>query len=107
MRYHRAHKVYSCSDGFCGAYDCVRCRGEAAYHCEDDEDDEDREEETSRSRIVTARKARFVGMPKHEIRPGDRVRVTSGFTYKVGGPRLRYFRRRARVAKGPAWTEES
>jgi hypothetical protein len=89
---HNAHEV-----GCRGPYSEWQCGG--CY-----EDEHGREEETSSSKVVTARKARFVGKA-YEIRPGDRVKVTSGFRYMVGGPRTGYFRYRTRVTKGPAWTE--
>lgn len=86
--------------GPCGATDCESC-----YPGGSDED-EDREETMTTSKVVTARKARFVGKP-NEIRPGDRVRVTSGFTYKSGGERTGYLRKSyQRLSKGPAWTVE-
>jgi len=51
---------------------------------------------------VIARKGRFEGT-RREIKPGDKVTVTSGFTYEKGGPRTGYFRHYVRVGKGPAW----
>jgi len=74
---------------------CDRCE-------ESEEESEDSERESSTTKVVTARKARHVGTSQ-EIRPGDRVRVTSGFYYEVDGPRLGYFRRYQRLTKGPRW----
>lgn len=83
---------------------CDRCgtryhASEGGCECEDEEE----EESVFTTKIVTARKARFVGRPG-EIRKGDTVKVTSGFTYKVGGPRTGYFvPSYTRMVKGPAW----
>lgn len=87
--------------GPCGATDCDSCYPGGGY---DSDDAEPEEQEKVVSKVVTARKARFVGM-FGEIRPGDKVRVTSGFTYQPNGPRTGYFRRYSRVTKGPAWSE--
>jgi hypothetical protein len=97
------HRGYNCGgwasfDGPCGALDCVSCHPEGMG-----EDEEREEESTPKVRTVTARKARYVGKP-NEIRPGDRVRETSWYTYIVGGARTGYFHEYKRLAKGPAWT---
>ncbi len=95
----RQRNRYRCSDGYCGATDCSRCYPGGC-------DDEAREEDTTTSKVVTARKARYAGTAS-EIRPGDRVRVTTGFSYVVGGPRLKYNPRTyRRVSCGPNWTAE-
>lgn len=86
--------------GPCGATDCDSCYPGGGYGS----DEEPEEQEKVVSKLVIARKARFVGLPS-EIRPGDKVRVTSGFTYTSNGPRTGYFRRYVRVSKGPAWAE--
>jgi hypothetical protein len=94
---------YSCGDGMCGALDCYRCRGAAAL----DFMEEDRDKEAIFTKDVVARKARHVGNPWHEIRPGDLVRVISGFYYKEGGPRTGYMDKEYhRLKKGPAWEDE-
>ena len=82
MSYYRSYRSYSCSDGFCGATDCTRCYGPSAGSDDDEED----VEETSTTQYRIARKAR----PRCGIRPGDLIRVTTGFTYEKGGPRLGY-----------------
>lgn len=81
----------------CGAYDCERCRPGC-----NDREDEPVEGTVETSKAVTARKARYTGKAA-EIRPGDRVQVTNGFTYEVNGPRTGYYRTYKRVARGPAW----
>jgi hypothetical protein len=83
------------------------CRGTAGLidppeYDDEVEEDEETTGETSIVTTVTARKSLYVGA-SCEIRPGDRVRVTTGFTYEKGGPRTGYFRQSYRVAKGPAW----
>lgn len=84
--------------GHCGATDCETC-----YPGGSDREDEDREEEVVISKTRTARKARYIGTSL-EIRPGDTVRVVSGFSYKPGGPRTAYLPKSyTRIAKGPAW----
>lgn len=89
---------YASYTGHCGATDCETCYPGG---CSEDEDEQ--EQESTTHRVVTARKARFVG-DWREIRVGDKVQVTSGFTYKVGGERLGYLPKRyVRVAKGPGW----
>lgn len=90
-------------NGPCGATDCILCgsgySGEAY-------DAEDQEEEATSCRVVTACKARFIGKSS-EIKPGDRVQVTGGFTYTRGGARTGYLRKSyRRVSKGPAWSVE-
>ena len=93
---------YASYTGHCGATDCDTCYPGGCG------DDEQEVQETTTSKVVTARKARpgKGGVP--EIRVGDKVRVTSGFTYKPGGERLGYLPKRyTRVAKGPAWDEAS
>ncbi len=85
MSYYRSYRSYSCSDGFCGATDCTRCYGPSAGSGDFDDDEED-VEETSTAQYRIARKAR----PGYGIRPGDLIRVTTGFTYEKGGPRLGY-----------------
>ena len=66
------------------------------------------ERETSTSKVVTARKFRKGGIiaERNEIRVGDRVKVTSGFSYEPDGPRTGYFRSYRRISKGPAWATE-
>ena len=70
-------------------------------------EDYEREPECSRllEKVVTARKARNVRAVQspEEIRPGDRVRITSYFTFRPNGPRLRYFHLYERISKGPNW----
>lgn len=95
----RRRRMYNCGGpgsyhGPCGAPDCSSCRNGTM-------DDEPDEEEVASSRVVVARKARRCWWG--EIRPGDTVRVTTGFTYIPGGKRTGYFKRFYRVAKGPAW----
>lgn len=86
-------------NGPCGAYDCASCYPGGCGS----ENTEPEEQETRTSRTVTARKARYVGTSR-EIRPGDKVRVTSGFTYEPNGRRTGYLPKRyQRIAKGPAW----
>jgi hypothetical protein len=65
-------------------------------------DDRPEVEKTYNCKMVTARKARWVGCDD-EIKPGDRVLVTSGFYYEVDGPRTSYFRDYRRASKGPGW----
>lgn len=66
------------------------------------------ERETTTSKTVTARKARNPDSLWNEIRPGDRVTVTSGFTYLPGGPRVSYLGRTyRRLSKGPAWDNDA
>ena len=81
---------FRCSDGFCGAYDCDRCRP----GCCDDED-EDYEETGSvrvrKTKVVTARKRHTTWRGKI-IEVGERCEVVSGFEYEVGGRRVKYFR---------------
>lgn len=97
-RAERANRsIYRC-DGYCGATDCETC-----YPGNEPEEDADDEEAVLSTKTVTARKARFEGTVS-EIRPGDRVMVTSGFTYEVGGPRTGYFHQYKRMTKGPGWT---
>ncbi len=94
---------YASYNGHCGATDCDTC-----YPGGRDEEDEDRVEETTTSKTVIARKARPGNSWRNEIRPGDKVRVTSGFSYTPGGPRLGYLPKTyQRIAKGPAWAEEA
>ena len=90
---------YASYTGHCGASDCSTCNPGG-----DPEDSDETEGEWSRTKVVTARKARNAGKP-YEIRPGDRVRIEYGFTYEVNGPRTGYFKRRTLLAKGPAWCE--
>lgn len=87
---------YSSYSGPCGGYDCESCYpgGEG----------EPEELEVSSRRIVTVRKARYVGTPR-EVRPGDRAWVYRGFTYTRGGPRS-YFSVWTLLTKGPAWPAE-
>lgn len=71
--------------------------------CESHTDDCECDRETTTSKTVVARKARYVGTAS-EVKVGDKVRVTSGFTYKPNGPRTGYLAKRyTRLAKGPAW----
>lgn len=99
---------YSCGgfasyNGPCGAEDCESCHPHYGY--EDDPEDEE-EHDVTTSRVVTARKARYVGTTS-EIRPGDRVQVTSGFSYKKNGPRTGYLPKTyKRIFCGPNWTDE-
>ena len=90
-------------DGPCGATDCCSCYPGGCDEDEPDESDEDEELVVQTIKFVTARKARPAFYGKSEIRIGDRVRVTSGFTYEEGGPRTGYFRSYNLVTKGPAW----
>lgn len=54
-------------------------------------------------KFVTARKERgYPGTPGW-ILPGDRVEVTSGFTYQKNGKRTGYFRNYKLVMRGPSW----
>ncbi|OHD23656.1 MAG: hypothetical protein A2Y38_23445 [Spirochaetes bacterium GWB1_59_5] len=73
-------------------------------------DDTENESEVASSKmttkIVIARKARYVGTAG-EIRVGDRVEVTSWFDYVVGGERTRYAHVYRRVTKGSAWAQLS
>lgn len=96
-------KKYACSDGMCGAVDCVTCRGPGAG---DPEPQEQVEDYARTERVVTARKARYVGTPG-EIRPGDRMRVVSGYGYIVGGPRTGHYRNYYRLERGPAWDADT
>ena len=87
---------------------------EKGLYCDYDENDEEApedEDEAPKSKvtvkIVTARKARpaysgWLGVWA-EIKVGDRVKVTSWFEYKKGGPRIGYYHEYRRVAKGPGW----
>lgn len=59
----------------------------------------DQEKETCTVKVVIARKDRKNGC----IRKGDKIRVTSGFTYIVDGPRTGYFRNEVLLERGPAW----
>ena len=52
-------------------------------------------EDVSRTKTVIARKARG------QIRPGDLVRVTTGFLYQKNGPRLGYYKREYIAGYGP------
>jgi len=89
----------------CGAYDCEACRP----GCNDPEEDEPTEEDepsevtTKTTRRVIARKARYAGLIS-EIRVGDTVDVTKGFTYEVNGPRTGYLSPRyERIRRGKRW----
>ena len=93
---------YASYTGHCGATDCSTCNPGGG-----DDEEEQEEQETTTAKVVTARKARYEGTYR-EIRPGDRVRVTSGFAYKKDGPRTGYLPKRYhRVACGPNWTDEA
>jgi len=70
--------------------------------CETGRDECKCERRVETDKVVTARKAR-PGNGRFEVRPGDRVLVTSGFTYEPNGPRTGYFHHYERVRKGPAW----
>lgn len=70
-------------------HDDDRCREEDCEGCEDCT------EEVSTTKTVVARKARG------SILPGDLITVTSGFEYRVNGPRLGYFRRTYLAGYGP------
>lgn len=50
---YRPRYLSSCSDGMCGAYDCPRCYGSAAYEydAEDQEEKEEEEEEEEENSI--------------------------------------------------------
>jgi len=102
----RMRSRYSCGGyasytGHCGAYDCSTCYPGGGY-----DEEEPEEQEALTSKTVTARKGRYEGTAR-EIRPGDRVRVTSGFTYVEGGPRTGYLSKGySRVSCGPNWTDE-
>lgn len=101
--YRPRRKTYRCGgyaaySGHCGATDCETCYP----GCSSYDEDEGEELSVETAKTVTARKGRFVGTTS-EIRPGDRVRVTSGFGYERNGPRTGYFRSYRRVSKGPAW----
>lgn len=103
----RKRTVYRCGgygsyDGHCGASDCETCYP----GCGDRDEEEGSEQETSKTKVVIARKARNQGHWYGEIRPGDQVSVTSGFTYLSGGGRTGYFRSYTRIKKGPAWAED-
>lgn len=97
---------YSCGghrswNGPCGASDCDSCHP-GGYA----DDEEERTSDTTSTLYRIARKPRAVGTP-YEIKPGDVIAVISGFSYEIGGPRLRYTGRSTRrIAKGPAWGEE-
>jgi len=93
---------WSSFDGPCGATDCCNCYPGG---CDEDEPESDEDEELTAhfTKIVIARKARPAFTGKSEIRVGDRVRVTSGFTYEQDGPRTGYFRFYNLITKGPAW----
>lgn len=68
-----------------------------------DEDEASRFAETTSTKTVKARKARYMDTI-FEIRVGDTILVTSGFRYEVGGRRTHYFRKTyRRLAKGPGW----
>jgi hypothetical protein len=86
--------------GHCGATDCETC-----YPGCSDREEEEPEGKVEVFKTVKARKARNVGQ-YNEIKVGDTVRVTSGFDYERGGPRIGYFRTYTRIAKGPAWDSE-
>jgi hypothetical protein len=78
------------------------CHCDLCNYYADDVDPDEQEQTVETVKYVIARKARKVGTPS-EIRPGDRVRVTSGFTYEPNGPRTGYFRHYRMVGRGPAW----
>lgn len=93
---------YSCGgfasyNGPCGATDCRSCYPDGGQY----EAESEAEERTSKVqvKVVTARKAR----PALGIKVGDKVRVTSSYTYQVNGPRTGYTHSYVRVAKGPGW----
>jgi len=100
----RRIRSMACRDGFCGAMDCPTCRGESAYAYDESEEEEEEQESRRTQRVVTARKARFIGLPQ-EIRAGDKVSVTSWFSHKDGGARTGYHHWYHRLEKGPAWSE--
>lgn len=58
-------------------------------------------ESTPVSKVVTARKARWAPRFGQQINPGDRVRVTTWFTYEVGGPRVGYFKEEIKLSPKP------
>ncbi len=103
----RMRRRYSCAGyasytGHCGATDCATCYPGGGW----DDDEEQEELEATTSKVVTARKPRHTGT-SNEIRRGDRVRVTSGFTYKPDGPRTGYLHKQyRRITRGSNWTEE-
>ena len=84
-----------------------------SYRHDDDYDDYEEEEETEKStsatRTVVARAPRTEAgrarRARNGIRPGDKILVTSGFDYEVGGKRPRYLRSEKRLEAGPAWTD--
>jgi len=88
---HRCPDCGSTWHDFEGGCTNPRCHG----------DESRRSDETIKA--VTARKARDDSYG-NEVRPGDRVVVTSWFNYEVDGPRTGYCRSERRVRKGPAWT---
>ncbi len=60
-------------------------------------------ETASTSKVVVARAPRSEAGRKRRarngIKPGDLIRVTLGFQFQVGGPRLGYFRRESRALR--------
>ena len=93
---------YASVTGHCGALDCETC-----YPGHEDSTYEETAIETVRSsKTRTAQKARFQGQP-NEIRPGDKVSVSTGVRYQRGGARIGFLPRiHTRISKGPAWPEE-
>ena len=72
--------------------------------CREEHDDCTCDQEAFTVKIVTARKGRYEGT-YGEIKPGDKVQVTSGFNYQKNGPRTGYMPKTyLRVCRGPAWT---
>jgi D-serine deaminase-like pyridoxal phosphate-dependent protein len=110
MAEHKARKRryrcggYSSYTGHCGATDCDTCH--PGYSDDEDETDEDELLTASSTKVVTARKARLDSW-RLEVRPGDSVRVTTGFTYVRDGERVAYFKSESRVAKGKGWPVEA
>lgn len=76
------------------------------YHAQDCPPDESTLESRRHRKIVTARKERndtVNGQTVPYIRKGDKICVTTYFTYEINGPRLSYYRTYSRVSKGPNW----
>ena len=70
--------------------------------------DNDEVEVTRNVRVTTARAPRTAEgierRARNGIRPGDRIQVTSGFTYDVGGARTGYYRTEHLLNRGPNWS---
>lgn len=86
--------------GPCGASDCGSCRnGPPPW----EEEEEEEEHDVRTVRIVIARAPRSeAGRARREkngIKPGDKIRVVSGFSYVEGGPRTGYYRYETLIEK--------